>query len=269
MAATITFTTDWSRNDFYSASVKAAILSDMPDAQIITISNDIKSYNIIQAAFILRAVYHRFPKGSIHIIGVRSEASKKHPHCIIKHKGHYFIGSDNGIFGLLFKDTPELIIHLDYDNNFKVSTFPELSIFSKIAIYIAKGEDPSELGNISDNIYPSIGFEPLIDKERITGKIVYIDSYGNAITNITKEAWNNYFKGEEFELFILSMINKITRISNNYSDAKQNGDLIAIFNSLGLLEIASYHSDISLILKIDTNSEIFAKRLNNSDGLFS
>jgi hypothetical protein len=268
MAAQITIISDWSKQDYYVASVQAAILSDLPNTNIINITHNIQSHNIVQAAFILRAVYKYFPKGSIHIIAVSSETKKDSPHCIVMHNGHYFIGSDNGIFALLFSDNPETIIHLQTPNEFSDSSFPELSIFTKLAIFIARGGDILELGIRANQVKPSTEFEPVIEKNRISGRVIYIDSYGNAITNISKKIWKEQIGKMPFELFVNNMNNRIDTIHVKYSDVRE-GNIIAIFNSLGLLEIAQREGNIAQLLKLDTNSEIFAECLLPETGLFT
>ena len=268
MTAQITLISDWNKQDYYVASVHAAILSDLPKANIINITHNIQSHNIVQAAFILRAVYKYFPKGSIHIIAINSETKKDSPHCIVMHNGHYFIGSDNGIFALLFGDTPETIVHIHSPNEYSDSSFPELSIFTKLAIFIANGGDILELGIRANRVKPATEFEPVIEKNRISGRVIYIDSYGNAITNISKKIWKEHIDEMPFDLFINNMNNKINTIHVKYSDVRA-GNLIAIFNSLGLLEIAQREGNIAQILKLDTNSEIFAECILPETGLFT
>ena len=99
--AIITLTTDLGTKDSYLASVKGSIYSQLDDAKIIDITNDITAFNIPQAAFVLRNCYKDFPVGSIHIISVDDELSIENEHLAVKANGHYFIGTDNGLFSLL------------------------------------------------------------------------------------------------------------------------------------------------------------------------
>lgn len=268
MAATITLTSDWHKNDYYVAAIHAAILSKHPEANIVSINNNIQTYSIVQAAFILRSVYKFFAPGTIHIIGIKSEDGKNTAHSVIKYHGQYFIGNDTGIFSLLFSEPPEEIILLQSEGNYSGSSFPELTIFARVASYILEGGNISELGIRVNSVKQSSGFVPIIDNNKIIGKVIYIDSYGNAITNISKTIWDEHINGHNFALYINNMRNKIAKIHYNYSDVGQ-GDLVAIFNTLGLLEIAQRESNISQMLKIDTNSEIFAEIIQQEDSLFT
>jgi S-adenosyl-L-methionine hydrolase (adenosine-forming) len=268
MAASITLTTDWNKSDYYFASINAAILSEIPDANIISISNSIQSYSILQAGFVLRAVYKYFPTGTVHIIGVKSEDGKNTAHCVVKYQGQYFIGNDNGIFALLFSETPEAIIHLKSEGKYPGSSFPELTVFAQVAIYIINGGNIDDLGETVNSVKQASGFVPVIEENRISGKVIYIDSYGNAITNISNKIWNEHIGNNNFALFINNMNNKITKIHHNYSDVEK-GNLVAIFNSLGLLEIAQRESNVSQMLKLDTNSEIFVETFVSDNNLFT
>ena len=75
--AIITLTTDLGTKDSYLASVKGSIYSQLEDAKIVDISNDIELFNIQQATFVLRNCFKSFPKGTVHIISVDDEISIK------------------------------------------------------------------------------------------------------------------------------------------------------------------------------------------------
>ena len=100
--AIITLTSDYGNRDYFTAAIKGALLSETPNAQIIDISHEISPFNIQEAAYILKNAYVHFPKGTIHMIGIDSEASTNKLHIACKFDGHYFIGADTGIFSLMF-----------------------------------------------------------------------------------------------------------------------------------------------------------------------
>ena len=120
----ITLTTDLGLKDYYVASIKGHILSQLPDASIIDVSHDIPPFNISVAAFCLKNCYQDFPEGTIHIIGVSPEANEHVCHLIIKHNEHYFIGADNGMFSLLFDEKPTEVFNLNIIPDNDRRTFP-------------------------------------------------------------------------------------------------------------------------------------------------
>ena len=251
-----TIISDWHRNDYYAGALKGYILSRCPDARIIDISNTIEQFNIAQAAFILRNSYNHYPKGTIHLICVKSETKQDRSNLVIQHDGHYFIGADNGIFGLLFKDKPEKIYRIN--ENPENIAFPELSVFANTACHIALKKEILKIAENSGEYYEQIPFRPTIEENVITGSVIYIDSYQNAITNVTRELFERVGGNKPFEIFVQSHHYKISKINKKYGDTSP-GELLAIFNSVELLEIAINNGNAAELLNIGTGSAIRIK----------
>lgn len=241
----ITLTSDWGLKDHYSGIIKGCILSQIPDATITDISHNIPPFDIEQASFIIKNSYKYFPKNTIHIIAINTTASIKAPHLAILYDGHYFIGADNGIFSLIFKDAPEKIIELEIFQKSDYFTFAERDIFVEAACHLAKGKPIEELGKIKDKINKKLLFEPVVDNNSIKGMVIYIDAYENAITNITETLFKKIGKGRQFK--ILFGIETINKIHKSYSDVPKI-EKTAVFNSSGLLEIAINMANASSLL---------------------
>ena len=99
---------------------------------------------------------------------------------------------------------------------------------------------------------------PTIDETTINGSVVYIDSFRNAITNISRELFDQIRKGRPFDIFIQSNYYKINRLNKNYHDSS-TGELLALFNSLGLLEIAINSGNAADLLNLSINSVVRIK----------
>ncbi|MBN1183582.1 MAG: SAM-dependent chlorinase/fluorinase [Bacteroidales bacterium] len=254
--AIITLTTDWKDDDYYIGCIKGALLSTIPGCVIIDISHQIKSFNILQAAFVLRNCYKNYPEGTVHIICVNSEIEKDQRHVLVKTDNQYFIGTDNGIFSLLFKDKVDLII--DFTNEKKKSTFPELDLFVDIAAQIQKSMDIKSLGKTLNEFQKRIPLRATIDDSVITGGIIHIDSYRNVITNISRELFERVGNNRPFELFVQSNSYKIRKINTYYNETSP-GELLALFNSLDLLEIAINKGNAADLLNLSTNSSVRIK----------
>lgn len=252
----LTIISDWKYTDYYLGILKGDLKSKINDIEIIDIKHDVDSFNISQAAFITNFSYKHFPKGTIHLIAVKSEATPKHKHIIIKDKGHYFICADNGIPGLIFKENPELIVKLETVEI--QTTFPELAIFTKAAKFISEGGDITELGETVEHIHRQLEFLPGINADYIAGTVIYNDSYGNAITNISKEVFEKYGKARDFEINFVSTRYVIKTISSNYSEV-DNGEKLAVFNSIGLLELAQNNGNAKNLLGLEKGTDIKIK----------
>jgi hypothetical protein len=252
----VTLTTDWNTNDYYVGATKGKILSQSTQARVVDISHQVPAFNIAHAAFILRNCFYNFPKGSVHIIGVNTEGSKEMPFLLIEYKKHYFIGTDNGIFGLLFNEEPDRIIELKSPSELR--SFSSFSVFADTASSLANGDKPEALGKTVKQYQERIPLRAAIEKSVITGAVIYIDSFRNAITNITKDLFERIGKGRAFEIYPQNNYYKITRLNDYYHETAP-GEILAIFNSVGLLEIAINKGNAADLLNLSVNSSIRVK----------
>jgi S-adenosylmethionine hydrolase len=239
----VTLTTDMGRKDHYLGSVKGALVRHVPDVQMVDISHEIPAFDITQTAFILKNVFHEFPEGTIHLIGVNAERIEKEvfsnqpgvAHLVVTYKNHYFIGADNGIFSLLFDEKPQQIIEINLP--IEAGTFPLLHIFVPAAAHILKNKTPDGLGEKLDSFRESMQFVPVVESNLIRGMIIYIDSYGNAITNISIDLFKQIGKERDFTIMLPRSKYNINQLSRNYADVPE-GEPLALFSSSGNLQIA-------------------------------
>jgi hypothetical protein len=251
----ITLTSDWNENDFYVAAIKGKLLSVCPEARIIDINHHIRSHNISQAAFIVRNSYPHFPDQSIHIIAVKSEPETGSELLAARKENHYFLCADNGILGLLGGTEPEEVVSLSGDYMDDPDTFVTLTVFAEAACKLSGGTPITSLGAPVKNYDRQTPLRATIEDQTITGSVIYIDSYQNAITNISQELFKRIGKGKAFKIYVQSKHYVIDRINKRYNETDP-GDLLAIFNSAGLLEIAIRNGNAAGLLKLTTNSII-------------
>ncbi|PJA07697.1 MAG: hypothetical protein COX70_05920 [Flavobacteriales bacterium CG_4_10_14_0_2_um_filter_32_8] len=253
--AIITLTTDLGLRDNYVATVKGAILKELPETTIIDITHEIPLFDFQKAAFILKHCYQDFPAGSIHIIGVNSETTIKTPHIAIYENGHYFIGADNGIFSLLFNHQPEKIVELTLTQDTNLIAFPTKDVFVKAACHIARGGTLEVIGNSKKELNVRTMFSPIFENNILKGMAIYIDHYGNIVTNITKDMFNEYGKHRTFSMLFRKAEYEITQISKSYSDVIE-GERIALFSSTGYIEIAMNRANASKLFGINLGDTI-------------
>ena len=133
----VTLTTEWKPDDIYSGIIKGKLCSLCPGVIIIDNATGIPAFNISHASFVIRNTYNNYPKGSIHIICVHSEANKEQDHLIVKAKDHFFIGTDNGIFNLILNSDPDEVIKIEHEG-----ITDELEVFAKAASGLLAGKKP-------------------------------------------------------------------------------------------------------------------------------
>jgi len=258
LARIITFTTDWSSSDYYIGAVKAAIISKCSDVSFIDISHNIEHFSVFQAGFVLKSVYKNFPEGSIHIIGVDSEPDRDGYILVSKYDSQYFISSNNGCTGFIFEKEPEIAVLVETGFAFEGASFIELNLFSHIAAFIVRDGDITELGEPINKIKRKLSVNCQIETDFINGEVIYIDSYQNAITNISREIFNDYVGDKKFEILINTNNITVSEIKQSYKEV-DSGEIVCIFNSLGLLEIAIRDGKATQLLNLGIRSEIRIK----------
>jgi S-adenosyl-L-methionine hydrolase (adenosine-forming) len=246
----VTLTTEWKPDDIYNGIIKGKLSSMYPGIIIIDNAGNIAPFNISLASFIVRNTFSNYPAGSVHLICVHSEAARDQDYLIVSARGHYFIGTDNGIFNLILNSDPDEMIRIQTEKS-----TDELEIYARTAAAILSGKKPSELGTRVESIREKVPLRATIDKDVIIGSIIFIDSYGNAISNITREVFYRVFEKNNFRIQIQSNKNYTERISERYSDVPV-GDMLARFNQLDLLEISINGADVSELLSLSVGSVI-------------
>lgn len=242
----ITLTTDLGHTDFYQAALKGSLLSLYPAVNIIDISHEIPSFDIQQAAFVLKNAYKYFPKNTVHLIGIDSVYNKDTRYLAIKHEGYYFVGTDNGIFSLLFDDVPEEAVELNVIQDLKFLHFPLTDIFAKAAVYLAKGGKLTDIGNPIEQIKQRSIIQPVIENNTIRGSVIYIDSFQNVITNITKELFTRVQNNRSFILHFRRH-ETIKQLSWHYNEVSE-GEKLCLFGISNHLEIAINKGNASGLL---------------------
>lgn len=255
--AIITLTTDFGLKDHYVGAIKGAIYTDEPSCTIVDISHYISPFNYTEAAYIIKNAYPSFPKGTIHIIGVDSELSPENEHLAMLFDGHYFICANNGILSMLSANRiPEKIVEINAYQELK-DNFPVKSIFTKIAAHVARGGNLDVIGKPFNNLKQVTNLMPVINQTQdlIVGNVLYIDHYGNVVTNITQELIQAIAKGRDYTVVVRNYTFKT--VYNSYSECvnfnipkekrQDDGKRLALFNANNNLEIAIYKSNLSTV----------------------
>lgn len=256
--AIITLTTDFGEKDYFSGAVKGAIYSELPEARIVDISHSISPFHISEASYIIKNAYKSFPKGSIHIIGIDSELTPENKHLAVLLDDHYFICANNGILSLIASEIrPEKVVEINIHNKIETN-FPVLDVFVKVACHLARGGTLEVIGKNITEIKYLKQFEPMVnaEKNQVIGHVLYVDNYGNVVTNISRKLFETIGKGRKFNINARTL--NFSQIHETYSDAinfnipkekrgEEDGKKLAVFNSAGYIELAIYKSNPSTV----------------------
>jgi len=252
--AVITLTTDLGDKDFYQAALKGSILSLLPDVNIVDITHGIAAFNIPQAAFVLKNSFHYFPKGTVHLVGIDCVYSENTHYLAIKYREHYFVGSDNGIFSLMFEEDPVEIVEINIIQDLKFLHFPLTDIFAKACCSIASGVPLKNIGVPVGQLRQKVNLSPVIDKDIIRGSVIYIDSFQNVITNISKDLFTTIQGNRNFRLNF-KRGETISHLSWHYNEVPE-GEKLCLFGISNHLEIAINKGNASKLLGLYLNDII-------------
>jgi len=226
----------------------------LPTVNIVDITNSVAAYNIQQAAFILKNSFYYFPDETVHLIGIDTVFNTETRYLAVKYRNHYFVGADNGIFSLMFEEDAEEIVELNIMQDLKFLHFPLADIFVKAACHLAKGGTLAKIGLPVSDFEKKMNLQPVIEKNLIKGVVIYIDSFQNVITNITKEFFNRVQQNRRFTLSF-KRNETINHLSWHYNEVPE-GEKLCLFGISDHLEIAINKGNASGLLGLGLGDSV-------------
>ncbi len=257
----ITLTTDFGLGDCYAGVMKGVMLSINPEAETVDITHLIPAGDIRRAAFALESAFRFFPKGTVHVCVVDPGVGGRRRPLLIRTKDYFFVGPDNGaMLPAALKDDIREIVELENKRYFLdriSSTFHGRDVFAPVAAHLSRGKSVKDFGraivlsDVKGITLPRVKRK----KDSLEAEVVYVDSFGNLITNIERHdvEWDGSFTDIEISGRI------IKGIKTAYCDAKEGG-LVALFGSSGNLEIAINRGDASKKLNAGVGAMVCLKK---------
>ncbi len=252
--AIITLTTDLGDKDIYQAALKGSILKILPGVTIVDITHSVAAFNIQQAGFILKNSFYYFPEETVHLIGIDTVYNEDTKFLAVKYRNHYFVGADNGIFSLIFDDEPEEMVEIGIMQDLKFLHFPLADIFVKAACHLAQKKPLPNIGIPVGGIEKKMTLQPAVERNQIRGMVIYIDSFQNVITNITKDFFNRVQQGRRFILYF-KRNETITHLSWHYNEVPE-GEKLCLFGISDHLEIAINKGNASGLLGLNLGDSV-------------
>ncbi len=252
----ITLLTDFGTGEHYTGVMKGVILATNPDARIVDTTHAVQPYDVRGASLVLGAAAHYFPRGTIHVAVVDPGVGSGRRGVIAATRNYYFVEPDNGVLSCAFDDplyawTRELeedVFFLDEVS----STFHGRDIFAPVAVHLSRGVPPEKFGPVAaDPIrldFPRVEFE---GDDAIAGEVIYVDHYGNLITNIDTTAFSRFDCTEDdaAHLPIIEIDGRVINGVSEYYQAVKAGELGAQFNSWTRLEIFAPEGSAARLLE--------------------
>jgi len=256
----IALLTDYGSKDFFVASLKAVILGIQPEAKIVDISHDVRSFDIREGAFLLFGCFRFFPAGTIFAVVVDPGVGTERRLLLVETKKYFFIAPDNGVLSyVLNADKPERIVSLSNEKFFLAGpgrTFDGRDKMAPAAAWLSQGCALEEFGPPLRDYMKFEIHQPGFLKDSVVGHVLYIDKFGNLITDIPSESVSRLRAAGKKKALSLSLETAvITSFHETYTRAKKR-EIFFLPGSLGTIEIARREASAFEVLKTEPGARV-------------
>lgn len=256
----ITLLTDFGSQDYFVGAMKGVILSINPAASIVDITHEIPPHNIRAAAFNLLASHKDFPAGTIHVAVVDPGVGSDRRPILIECAKQVFVGPDNGLFSWICEREKQFRgFHLTNQEFFGdpiSNTFHGRDIFAPVAAALSNGVAPEKFGPMIDDLIQLESLKPRkTDKGVTEASIIHIDRFGNCITNLTTD---DFDEGGLSEAELSVNGREVSSQREFFADGRVNkAELFCVFGSAGYLEIAAQNYSAANVLGVQAGQPVF------------
>lgn len=256
----IALLTDFGEKDSYAGVMKGVIHRINPQARIIDLCHQVPPQDVQAAAFILSSSYKYFPRGTIHVIVVDPGVGSGRKIVCLKTLDYLFLAPDNGVLTFIGqKERIERTVEVSNHRYFLEEvgqTFQGRDIFAPVAAHLSQGLELTKLGPGISHIRELEISRAHFSGERLEGEVIYIDRFGNLITNITRDHLKELegkFPGKKVRIVIGGK--EILEVNKFYAQSKP-GKPLAILGSSNHLEISLNQGNAQGRLGLDKGEKI-------------
>jgi hypothetical protein len=258
--AIVTFTTDFGLQDYYVAVMKAVVLRDAPKARLVDVTHCVPKFNIAHGAMVLRRIVEWFPTGTVHLVVVDPGVGSERAVIAFRYSSQYIVCPDNGLVTLVHRTYAfEAARRLDRPGETLPSTtFHGRDIMAPAAAYLAKGGAIEKLGTPAEAVELLDIQNPVTHPDgTVQGQIVYVDSFGNLVTNIQRQDLAHVHRlRRAAEVYIGDQC--IGPLAAHYADVPP-GSGLGLIDSSELLEIAVHRGNAAHTFGASTGDNVTVK----------
>jgi S-adenosylmethionine hydrolase len=251
---------DFGHRDVYAGVLRGILRTLAPEAETVDICHEVPAGDRHAAAFMLLSAVPYLPRGTIHLCVVDPGVGTSRMIVAVRAGGHTLIGPDNGIFAPVVEALGG-VTEARYLTNEKLqgatrsSTFHGRDVMAPVAAHLVRGIDFAQVGDKAGPLEELPGFAPDVSPDRVTGRILHVDHYGNVVTNVLPAevpglgaAWDLGVNGE-----------RVVRWGRTYADAEP-GALLVYTGSVGFLEVAVREGSAAERLHVRAGDPVTATR---------
>ena len=261
----ITFTSDFGRQDWFVAVVHGVLHQVCPEAHVVDLTHDVPHGHVARAAFLLEAAAADFPPGTVHLAVVDPGVGTSRRALAVAARGQSFVGPDNAVLDWALRDPAARAHELTVERWFRAPvsrTFHARDVFAPVAAHIACGVALDRLGPVVRDPVRLPNALPAIGDSTIEGRVMFVDHFGNALTNVDAEDLARVFPGvpgPELEVRVLD--HTIRGLADTYGEHAL-GAVVAVVGSSGRLEIAQVGGDCATRLGLGEGDRVRVRRIS-------
>lgn len=237
----VTLLTDFGNRDYFVPSMKGVMLGINPQLRIVDLSHDISGQNIEQAAFHLKACYQYFPDGTVHVVVVDPGVGSRRRPLLVSTSRYFFVAPDNGVLSSVLEEELSVEVRTIENKQFRLdsegATFDGRDLFAPAAAWLTKGQVPGAYGRLIRDYVTLPKDEPKMEGETLVGKIVYVDHFGNLISNITPTDLETFRSVTKRDIKAICLGETIIHGMKTHYAEGAPGLPEALINSNGMLEV--------------------------------
>ena len=240
----IALLTDFSWHNWYLGVMKGVILGFNPEVKIVDLCHDVSSQDVREGSFVLGNSFDYFPAGTVFLCVVDPGVGGERRNLIVQTDKYYFVGPDNGILSCIFEKGLARKVYAVKQGKYTLPlhgrTFLGRDIFAPMATHLTLGVEPSEMGEVVDSVLTVPALKPFVNKKgEVSGRAVYVDTFGNIITNISEQYLIEQFgRKTDWDEVIVRIGKRRLKGMKRYYEQGKIGRLMALFDSWGYLELA-------------------------------
>ncbi len=259
----IVLLTDFGYRDPYVGVMKGVIKSINPLVEVVDLTHGINKHDVYEAALVLMVSAKYFPRNTIFVCVVDPGVGSERRALLIKTRNYYLIGPDNGcLYPLANRDGIVEVYDISH-SRYRLSrtsyTFHGRDLFAPVAAYLSLGYGLEDLGvKIDFNDIVKLDFgKPIFSRGSVRAKVLYIDVFGNIMTNVEEEQISDLGLkiGDKLKVVIHGRGEAICRYVRSFSHVVE-GDYACYINSWGFLEIAINKGNAAQALRASRGDDI-------------
>jgi S-adenosylmethionine hydrolase len=270
----VTLTTDFGTADGYVGTMKGVILGIVPDARLVDLSHEVSPQDVRGAAYVLYASYPFFPSYTVHLVVVDPGVGGARRPIALRTPAGFFVGPDNGVFSYVMACEPVAASVELVDPRYRLPrvshTFHGRDVFAPAAAHLAAGVPIVDLGSsvAAPVVFPLPRLE--IAPDSITGEVLHVDRFGNAVTSIGRLSWHGevlalesvfaeaqvQFSAAEATVTVAGR--EVAGVRRTYAESAP-GETLALVGSSGHLEVAVREGSVAAKLGVRLGDQVVVR----------